>query len=1490
MGLLLFLLLVAIALSLPFVQTAIAHYGGNYLNKEFGTHITVDKVAISIFGGVKLKGVLIMDHHNDTLISADRLQTNILNFKALAKTDLNFGTIRAERLTFHMKTYKGEKTSNLDVFVKAFDSGKKPDPNKVFKLRSDKLYITNGRYRLTNENSVTPRILDFQKLNGEVKDFYIKGSDITANIQKLSLLDHRGLFVENLKAEFSYSKTNIILKNVELVTAESALKGNVTLSYTPEQMKDFVNQVKFDFQVDRATISSNELNYFYNEFGKNQKYYLSATLKGPLNNFVLHNLKLLDARDSEIIGSINFRHLFDKKGPGFYMNGDFDRITSNYENLKAIMPRILGNSLPTLLQKFGRVDMMGHVTLTKQDIDTNMYIMSGLGEADANLSVKDYNKPSEAAYTGSIDLTDFNLGAVANVKTIGTTTLHLEVDGRGFNQKSLNTTVKGDIKGLAFNKYNYKNITVDGRFKWPYFKGKVNSNDPNLLMSFDGLVDMGKKQKEYDFHAQIDYADLVALKLMKKDTLSIFKGDLLFDAKGNTINDIAGKLQISRLSYQNSKDSYYFEDFIMASSFDEDNVRTITVNSTDIVDGRLTGKFDIAQLPKLMENAVGSLYTNYEPYKLTKGQYLDFDLTIYNKIVEIALPDVVVGQNTRLRGKVNSDKGEFKLAFNSPNITAYNNYFNNISIDVDNKNPLYNAYVSVDSMRTKGYKISDFSLINITRNDTLYVRTEFKGGNKAADLFKLNLFHTIDKDKNSVVGFKKSEINFKDYQWFINENDTRDNKIVFNKKLTNFSVDKISMSHNDQRVEVSGILRDSTYKDVKLSFNDVDLRKITPAVDSLNFGGRLNGEVSLKQNRNEFIPASSLTIDTLRINQFNLGNMSLQVTGDRSLRKFNINTTLTKDDKQTFATNGNVEIVDKQTLLSLDAQFSDFDLGPLGLFLKSIFPEIRGKATGRAAIVGNAKKPEIDGRLYIKGGGLKVGYLNTDFNFEENATVDLTEELIFFRNIELTDAKYKTKGHLNGSLKHEFFKNWGLDLKITSDRLLVLDTKDSDDAIYYGTAFIKGEATLIGPTTALVINVNAESAKDTDIKLNINNSGATGTTNAAFIHFLSPAEKLNKNKGVAVKDAKTYKGLELNFELNITPEARLEVVIDKNTGHSLSATGDGLMLLNINTLGKFAMWGDYSVREGMYNFKYGGLFDKKFVVKPGGTIVWEGDPTRARLNLEAVYKTQANPSVLLETASFSRNIPVEVAITLNGSITTPEPDFNINFPGVSSVLKSDLDYKLSDMDTRQTQALSLLSTGSFISQTNASTAVYGSLFERASSMFNDLFSDDQSKVKVGVTYANGDRNPYAETSSQLGVTLSSQINDRITVNGVLGVPVGGVNQSAVVGNVEVQLRLNDDGTLKARVFNRENDINFLGEGIGYTQGVGLTWDVDFDTFSELIWKVFKNAKDQETDNNNKGTDIPDSELSPDYIQFGDSRNKKKGTDEDKEPERIPETD
>ncbi|HRN43608.1 MAG TPA: translocation/assembly module TamB domain-containing protein, partial [Flavobacterium sp.] len=365
------------------------------------------------------------------------------------------------------------------------------------------------------------------------------------------------------------------------------------------------------------------------------------------------------------------------------------------------------------------------------------------------------------------------------------------------------------------------------------------------------------------------------------------------------------------------------------------------------------------------------------------------------------------------------------------------------------------------------------------------------------------------------------------------------------------------------------------------------------------------------------------------------------------------------------------------------------------------------------------------------------------------------------------------------------------------------------------------------------------------------------------LHFVTEKEKYNLKNGI-IDNTRNYNGLELEFDFDITPDAEVEVILDRNTGHGMKGKGFGSLLFKINTLGKFNMWGDYQAYEGTYNFRYGGLIDKKFEVKKGGSITWEGNPMRAQLNLEAVYKTSANPVVLLENSSFNTKVPVEVIIGVRGDLTSPEPDFNIEFPTVSTVLKSEIQYKLNDKDVRQTQALYLLSSGAFLSPEGVSQSDFsGSLFETASSILGGIIQSDDDKFKVGLNFIGADRRVGKETDGRFVATISSKINDRVTINGKLGVPFGGINQSAVVGDVEVLFRVNEDGTLNLRLFNKENDINYVG------QGLGVSYAVDFDSFKEFVNKIFKNLKfDKVT---TPASEDQDSNLSPEYINFQRSK-------------------
>ena len=480
--------------------------------------------------------------------------------------------------------------------------------------------------------------------------------------------------------------------------------------------------------------------------------------------------------------------------------------------------------------------------------------------------------------------------------------------------------------------------------------------------------------------------------------------------------------------------------------------------------------------------------------------------------------------------------------------------------------------------------------------------------------------------------------------------------------------------------------------------------------------------------------------------------------------------------------------------------------------------------------------------------------------------------IIIFQEVEITDSEFFSKATLNGFIAHQNFSDWKLGLEIDTDRLLVLNTDFDEEELYYGTAFVDGKAEISGPTDNLKIEFNGSTAQGTVFKIPLSDLESYGDN--SYIHFLSPAEKEARLRGEVINNTEV-KGLELEFNLFVNPYADIEIVIDKDSGSTIQGKGNGNLLFDINTNGKFQMFGDFQIVEGFYNFAYGGLIQKKLTVKPNGYIRWEGDPLKAQVGLTAVYATRANPSVLLD-APINRSIDVEVEINLSGQLEQPDPDFTFNFPNVESTIKSELDYRLETKESRENQALFLLSTGAFASEVSLGQQAYGTISDRVNSLFNSFLGDDDGKLQVNFNYEAGQVTTDYQTDDRLGLTLSTKISDRVLINGKVGVPIGGVNQTVIAGDVQIDVLLNDDGTLKATFFNRENSIRNFGEEIGYTQGAGLAYNVEFDTFKELVQIIFsgKNKKKDKSKDEKKKED--EEKLTPDFINF----NSKKGSKND----------
>jgi len=1423
----------------------------------------VGRVSFSYFGKIKLNEVYVEDHHQDTLLHLSELRTSLLSVRNLLANTPDLGNTTAEGFTMNMKRYEGEESDNLSILLEKLRT--EPTGEKQnFELLVSDIYITNGYYSYVDENQEVPEIVVLEDLSFLGEDLQVINDQLSVKINTLSAKEGRGLDIVHLKTQFSYSPTQMILEGLTLETPHSFIDANIDLVYVVSDFADFLNKVEITGNFENSFISTNDLQLFYEPFGDDQILTINSDIQGTLNDFVLEDLRLSGMDRTIMNGSVRIEGAFTEEMQGFKMTGDFDRLSTNYYDLVNFLPTTLGTTLPITLRDFGNLQLRGRTKLTTQSLAANVFITTQLGTAKADVVLNNFTNTEATTYKGNVVINNFNLGRLLDNNDVGKTSFNLFVDGKGFTPESLNTQVRGRISKITYNNYQYSNVLVMGNVRNSIFNGNLVSQDPNLQLEFNGLVDVSTAENKYDFEASIGYANLNELNFISRDSISILKGDVILNMQGNDLEDMAGNIYLVNTTYQNQNDLYYFDDLSVISSFDEEGTRTIAVNSPDVLDGQVTGNFKIAEIGALIENSLGSIYTNYRPNVITTNQYMEFDFDIYNKIVEVFYPEVTLAPNTFIRGRVESDESEFRLTFRSPKIEAFGNMMEDINLQVDNTNPLYNTFVEADSVSTNFYNFSEFSLINVTLRDTLFIRSEFQGGNNNDDVFNLNLYHTINEENKSVVGIQRSDVKFKENVWFLNENSNRSNKIVFSNNFREIMVDSLVLSHRGENIRLSGEMRDSTYKNFRMEFEDVDIGKITPDIDSLDMSGIMNGRLQLLQEEGAFFPNTSLTVDDLVLNDVAMGNLSIDVEGNNNLTSYNVDATLARKGFESLSAVGTINAGNNPSI-DLDVNLQNVNLEAFSPLGGEAIDNIRGYASGDAKVTGDYRNPDITGQIMMEDAGFRIPYLNIDYNMNNTAVVDLTAQQFIFNDVEILDIRHRTRGMIDGNISHRNFQQWFLDLDISSDRMLVLNTEAEVDALYYGTAFIDGRATIKGPTDELVIDVNASTAKGTIFKIPLNDAESVGDN--SYIHFLSPEEKASRRAGQEIV-LQEVKGLTLNFDLDITNDAEVEVVVDQTSGSSLRGRGAGSMLIEINTNGKFNMWGDFVVYEGVYNFKYAGLVQKVFRVQSGGSINWDGSPTQADLDVSAVYTVEANPAVLLENPSLNRKIPVEVVILLQGQIVQPDITFDVQFPNASSVVRSELEYRMNDRASRELQALFLVTQGSFYSEfAIGQNAITGNLVERASSLVNDIFADEDGKFQVGVNYVQGDRTPDQQTVDRFGLTLSTQISDRVLINGAVGVPVGGVTESVIVGDVEIQFLLNEDGSLRAKVFNRENNIQFIGEEIGFTQGIGLNYSVDFDTFKELIAKIMneeiaKSREEEEEDNSAKSA-------APAYVRFPD---------------------
>ena len=1426
-----FLLLFTLLMSLPSVQTYLARKATAYVHRHYGIDLQIGRMEWMPSGKTVLENFLVRDHHGDTLIFVRRLRTYMLSYGEINKNRIRLGRSSLDGARLYITQYADEKTDNLDRLVSRIDSlTAGPASGNPFLLHIKGIDLSDFGFRLRNLNVKKDNLYAVEQLSGQITPFVIRGKEVTAALQNARYRDLYGLEVKDLDVNFAYGPGRMHFGRLHWATAGSQIDGDVHLDYTREQLRRFFDEVEWRGSL-HTDVDGADLNRILRDtlFAAGSRIGLqSDSLEGVLNEWEWNDARLTTSSGIRFAGDMVVFNLMQPDSLGVQLLAD--SLSFGYSRLEKLMPGMVHKNIPAFVRNAGNILARGDLVYFPGRLETRMYIRSDAGRLQPDLFI---HFDRHNAYRGTVQTDSLDLGRLFGLTDLGMIRGNLHIDGQGFDKQTASARLQGKIRRLDYRRYGYRNLHVSGRLRKGKFDGRLRVDDPYFKMRFQGLVHFGARENTFDFTASVDSADLYRTHWIKSDTLARLSGNTRMRFRGKTLDNARGTWHLENIRYVNSYNRYHLG-FMDIKARDTSGRRRIDIRSDKAVNGYLEGKFRMKNLDDLVRYALGTLLPRFKPEKPVTDA-LRFNLALDGNLLELLDPQLEQVRQTRLKGKIDGGGKYVHVDAQTALIQYGTTRVSGAKVILDNQNAIYNLYARSDSLRVGDYPVKAFRAIHLNINDTVFVKSKFYGGTATRDTFDLALYYLSDTANKWTLRLLPSRIRFNRRLWQTGTGG-QNNAVYYFPQRDSLYVDSITLHSVPALVSIQGYdtpQRRNIVADVR-NFNLDNLQTlIAPAT----WAGNINGRIFFGKTKGNAFYNGRFSVGGFRFNDVPLGMLNGDFKTLRNRVMF-VNLYNQLDRAENFRASGFMDFGAGEMDMNLRA--NQLPVHILAPFLKDIFDRIRGTASGHIQMTGRFENPQYTGRLNLFGAGLRVNELNTDYEFDDNSVVEIDKDRFVFNRTGFSDVKYRTHGLLNGQIGFYKFSDWTFDLHITGDRLLALDTPGSDEDLYYGTAFVKGGADITGDLNKIKIDAQLQSQKGTKMHIPLRDVETVGEDD--FIRFYRADEYRKQVSKGRRHQQRYYEGLELNLDLDITRDAVIDIVLDQEFGSRLTARGEGTMLMEINTAGKFNMWGTYQVVDGYYDFRYLGIIDKRFEVDAGSTLAWNGDPYHATLNIRAVYHIPAVDiaPLLKDAVALQQKVPVDVVINLTGDLMKPRIDFQIELPQANGIIRSQADYVLSDPDKRMLQVLSLLYSGNFISEDvlrlNSLTAAEGNLSERVLSVFNSLLQNEVFNVKLD--YVPGQQNPQnnVKTDSQVGLTVQTKVNKRIYINGKVVMPVGRYTSSSVSGDIEAVLWLNPDGTWQLHVYNKRTPIEYAGQEEGYTQGIGLRFNTDFDTFRQLADK------------------------------------------------------
>jgi len=1459
-------------LQLPKVQTYLGKEASSYLSKKLKTKIDIKAINIDFLKTINLEGIYVEDLHHDTLLYGNKIGCNI-KFFSLKNKQLEIDLTELDGITCKLIYYKGEKKLNFQFIADYFSSTtttKKTTTSSEFKFGYGNLSLSNVRFVYKDyENAYKPAYgIDYEDIEvsniyGKFSNIKISGDSIKVKINDLSANEKSGLRVKQLNTDATISPQNIKADNLLLITANSYIHGYYQmLTDSFDDYSNYIHAVDMRANLlDSTNVGFSDIAYFAEELeGLNQKVFLNGYIKGSIDNLSSDNLSFSLFNRTSFKGHVIITDLPDLDKT--LIKIDAKNLSTYYYDLKQIptYPFKGGEkiTIPENINKLGVINFKGKAEGFINNLLVDGTINTALGKVTAYATMNTL-PDKEIAYGGDFKAEKFNIGSFLGAKNIGEISLNAKINGKGTELEKLEEDIDGVVQAVQFNGYTYHNIIVNGDVKNKQFNGDLTVKDTNATFDFTGNINFTKKIPQAQFTADIKKLDLFKCNLYKQDTTDVVSGNLALSISGNTIDDVNGTLHADKIQFVKSNGLITLKntDVVLIQNEIQNNLQMIS----SVADAEVSGKFKINTL----QNSVETFLHNYFPLFFPaenkgKKQKTNTDELAFKVRVKSIEPissffniPLQISEGSMIQGTFSAQNNKLTVSGLSDKIEY-------------NKIPINDWFLTISTTNNQVYLNTGFKQVDIT--DSIYIGNfnfETHAANNKSDFSLKWNNNSQRKNSGEIDGkllFSKNNLNLDLGKFLIYAEDSlwqmagNDEITMDSSGVVNFH--NLIFSNNNQLVKIEGKISKDPKEQLLVDFENFKLNQLNPLLkrNGVDLQGTLTGTANCSDLYNHFVFTTALGFTKLQVSGTPIGSGEINSFFDKIKNQVSLNGFFKRDfGKISESSYNNIRFDGyyypsvKDTSIDIDLHLYEFAVSALQPILKDIITFDKGSITGNVNIKGNLKKPAISGLVELKDvKNLRIDYLNTYYGAE--GKIQLYPGQLEFQNIILTDQN-KNTATIWGNIFHDNFSNMKLDFDINAKKFMVLNTTALQSSIYYGKAFCTGNIGLYGPPESLTFDVNAKTEKGTQFIVPLSSTGEVSDN--GYIRFVK-IDSTNRN-GITKSD---LSGIKLNLNLEATPDAEVQIILDDKGGDGIKAKGRGNINMNINSNGNFEMYGVYTITEGSYLFTLQNVINKKFDIDEGSNIRWSGDPYDADINIVATYKirTSLAPFFPEDNSSSSatgggdnnKRYPVNCKLFLKNKLENPDITFGIELPTVSEVLRSQVMGYINNEQELNRQVFSLLLLRSFVtpalaqggvnasSTGSAGSAASNNATEMLSNQLNGMLSKFTKAFNLGFNY----RPSSALSNEEIDVALSTQLfNDKLTVDGNVGVNNNAVTKtSTLIGDLNVDYKLTKDSKVHVKAFNRSND-NFQIATLGgqFTQGAGIFYREEFNSMSDFFRRI-----------------------------------------------------